>query len=87
MAWIQARLNRLRQLVAICIKKGLTPSSVGFADLVLNYSCSEFGVSMSTAKDYLKTLVGAWRYNKWKSYVKHNHYLTKEEQKRWLSQI
>lgn len=83
MAWISGRLDRLRQLVAYCVKLNLTPSKTGFADFIIHKS-STFGVSVGTSKGYITTLVEAWHHNQWKSYIENNNYLTKEEQTKWI---
>lgn len=85
MAWIQDRLDRLRQLVATCIKNGKFPDKVGFADHVIGYSASMFGLSPRTAKSYLKTLIQAWNYDHWIAYVKNNDYLNEKERQEWIS--
>jgi len=86
MAWISARLDRLRQIVAECIKRDLTPNKIGFADFI-NRKVAEFGLRPQTAREYCVTLGRAWDYNKWISYVRHNDYLSREEQERWIKQI
>jgi len=85
MAWIQGRLDRLRQIVALSIKGGWDPTRIGFADFVLR-SASDFGISPKTARTYVVTLVEAFRHNKWLSYVRYNHYLTEEEKQNWMKQ-
>ena len=76
MAWISAKLDRLRFIVAECIKRGKTPNHTGFADLVIQIANGQFGLSYGVARDYVRILVNAWNYNKWISYIKHNDYLT-----------
>ena len=49
MSWIYNRLDRLRQIVAECIRRDLSPSKVGFADFVQHISAS-FGVTPQTTK-------------------------------------
>ena len=81
MAWISAKLDRLRFIVAECIKRGRTPRHVGFADLVIQIANGQFGLSRQVAKDYVRILINAWNYNKWLSYIKHNDYLTLDDLK------
>ena len=85
MAWIYARLDRLRQVVAECVKRGLTPQKVGFADFVLRKS-SDFGLTPTTTRGYVATLIEAWNHNRWKSYIQHNDYLTEEEKEKWIQE-
>lgn len=84
MAWFQARLDRLRQIVASLAKRGITPQNVGFADYVTGYIASNFGLRPETVKAYIKTLVHAWNYNHWLSYIKYNKYLTEGEKEKWM---
>ena len=86
MAWISARLDRLRQIVAECVKRGLTPQIIGWADFV-NRKSADFGVTPLTARRYAMTLAQAWNHNKWRSYILNNDYLTKAEQENWLNKI
>jgi len=83
MAWIQGRIDRLRQIVAELVRRNATPDKVGFADLVQTLVAS-FGLSTSVATDYIETLVRAWRYLKWKPFIQYNDYLTEEEKKVWF---
>lgn len=83
MSWISQRLDRLRSLVAECIQKGFTPSKVGFADFII-HKCASLGLSPLTTKGYITTLVEAYHYDGWVSYVKNNDYLTAEEKERWF---
>lgn len=85
MAWISSRLDRLRQIVAECIKRDLTPKRTGFADFVIR-KASELGLRPQTAREYIITLGKAYYHNKWRSYVRYNDYLSKEEQDRWIEQ-
>jgi len=84
LSWVYGRLDRLRKIVAFLVKKNITPQKVGFADHVTNFIASNFGLRPTTAKEYIKTLIHAWNYNKWLSYVKHNDYLTEGEIEDWI---
>ena len=63
MAWLQQRLDRLRQIVAELIKRNITPRDTTFANVVQGIAAS-FGVSKKTASDYLDTLLKSWKYTK-----------------------
>jgi len=84
MSWIQARLDRLRQIVAVCLKNNLNPNVTGFSDYVINYIASNYGLRPQTAREHVKTLIDAWHHNAWNSYIKHNPYLTEEEKQKWI---
>lgn len=86
MAWISARLDRLRRIVAECIQRGVTPQTTGFADHVLRISASQ-AISPKTARTYVRTLIDAWGYNRWRSYIKYNDYIPKEEQDQWIEKL
>jgi len=83
MAWIQGRIDRLRQIVAELVRRNITPESVNFADWVRSLVAG-FGLSTNVAKDYIETLFRAWKHLKWKPFIKYNDYLTDEEKKRWF---
>jgi hypothetical protein len=83
MAWFQGRVDRLRQIVAELVRRNVTPDSNNFADWVQTLVAS-FGLSTSVAKDYIATLIRAWRYLKWKPFIEYNDYLTDEEKKAWF---
>lgn len=83
MSWITERLGRLRFIVAECIRKDLTPEKNGFADHIHNIT-SCYGLRPQTCQEYVKTLLRAWNFDKWKSYVRYNDNLTQEEIKVWI---
>ena len=87
MAWIQSRIDRLRQLVATCIKAGRLPGQrrAGLADFVLN-AAATLGLTPQTCRAYLRTLIHAWNHDRWRSYVENNPYLTEEQRETFLEQ-
>jgi len=87
MAWIQARMNRLRYLVAVLLKEGVNPKSAVLGNRVIEILSAEFGLRPQTAKEYAETLKWTWRRNRWISYIKGNPYLSKEEQERWIRKL
>lgn len=86
MAWISARLERLREVVANCVKKGLDPTKTGFSDFVINYISANYGLRPKTAREHVRTLIDAYNFNRWASYLKHNDYISKEEAEEWIRQ-
>lgn len=77
------REDRIKQLVALCVKNNRTPRQTGFADLIHQLSATRFFVVKATATGYLHTLIQAWRMDKWRTFVKDNSYLTVEEKTEW----
>jgi len=83
MSWYYDRLDRLRRMVAECITKDLNPSKVGFADYITHLGAS-FGLRPSTVKEHIISLVEAYHYDAWVSYVRENAYIPKEKQEDWF---
>lgn len=78
------RFSRLHEIVAVAIKNQITPQKIGFADFVIRFAESKYGVSKSTAKSYVITLVDAWRHDRWITMVRDNPNLTPEEKREWM---
>jgi hypothetical protein len=78
---------RLSQLVAVCVKKQKTPSKVGFADFIHQLCASYYGVDKRTRREYLDTLIQSWNFEKWRTLVQSNGYLSKEEKEAWTRQF
>jgi len=76
--------QRLRQLVAVCVKKGLNPKKTMFCNYILQVTAVYYQFSKRTAKQYVDILIRAWHFDKWKSMVENNEYLEKEEQNEWI---
>jgi len=87
MAWIQARIDRLRYLIALLLKERVNPKSPVLANRVMEILSAEFGLRPQTAKQYSETLKWSWRRNRWLSYIKDNPYLSKEEQEKWIKKL
>jgi len=85
MSWHRERLERLRQIVAELVKRGITPDKPNFANVVRSLTAG-FGLSTKTANDYVETLIRTWKYLKWKPWLQYNDYLTPEEIKVWMEQ-
>lgn len=73
----------MRQIVAELIRRDITPNSNNFADVVRSL-CAGFGLRTATTRDYVQTLINAFKYLKWKPFVENNDYLTPEEKQAWL---
>jgi len=86
MAWHQSRLDRLRQIVAILIKRNMTPRHNLYGTVVQGIVCGEFGMTETVAREYTRTLGMAWKHNRWISYVRHNPYLDKKEIDGWIEE-
>lgn len=86
MAWFQGRIERLRAIVAELVRRNVTPDKTGFADLVYMLVAS-YGLRTETAKDYVDTLIKAYKLNKWLSFIKYNDYLTEDEKQRWMEKF
>lgn len=84
MAWYYQRLDRLKQIVAIMVKHNMDITQVGFADAVLKAAAAQ-GLAPKTARDYVTTLLDAYRHDRWKAFLVYNPYLEKEEKEQWLS--
>lgn len=76
--------QRIRQLVAVCVKKSLTPKKTAFCNFILQVTASYYGFSKRTAKQYVDILIRAFRFDRWKSLVENNVHLEKEEKKQWM---
>jgi len=76
--------NRVNQLVAVCVKKDLTPSKTGFADFLIKLCATYFSCDKRTSRAYIDTLIQAFRFDKWKTLVSSNLFLSEEERKEWM---
>jgi len=85
--WIQERIDRLRRLVAVLIREGITPQHSLYGTRVLQIACGEFGVREQTAREYTRTLAYAWQRYRWTNWIKHNPYLTKEEKEEYIRKV
>ena len=85
MTFSMIRRDRIYRLIALCVKNGVTPSKTSFADFILTTASALFTVSHKTSRGYIDTLIQIWNYDKWKTFVKNNDYLTKEEKEKWMS--
>lgn len=84
MSFRQNKLDRIDQVIALCVKNGMTPEKNTFASFVIKTCCIRFGLDESTARSYLRTIITAWRGDRWKYNVKGNGYLSPEETKKWI---
>ncbi len=75
--------ERLDTYVALAVKNNLTPNHNCFAGFIHRVSASKFGTSRAVSKSDLKTLVAAWRGDKWQTLVQDNPYFTAEEKQAW----
>ena len=78
---------RISQLVAVCVKKQKNPSKVGFADFIHQLCAAYYGVDKRTRREYVDTLIQSWRFEKWKTLVQSNTYLSMEEKNEWMKQF
>lgn len=83
MSWISERLDRLRQIVAEAVMNGIDGESVKFADFVL-MKASCWGLAPNTSRTYIDTLMKAWNYNHWITYVQGNNYILEEKKEKWI---
>jgi len=79
--------ERIRQLVAVCVKKSLTPKKTAFCDFILQVTAAYYGFSKRTAKQYVDILIRAYRFDRWKSLVDNNILLKEEEKNRWINPL
>lgn len=79
--------QRLKQLVAVCVKKGLNPKKTMFCNFILQVTAVYYQFSKRTAKQYVDILIRAYHFDKWNSLVTNNPYLEKEEQNKWITQL
>ena len=77
--------QRIRQLVAVCVKKNLTPKQTAFCDFILRVTASYYGFTKRTAKQYVDILIRAYRFDVWKSLVQNNIHLEEEEKTKWIN--
>lgn len=77
--------QRIRQLVAVCVKKSLTPKKTAFCDFILRVTAAYYSFSKRTAKQYVDILIRAYHFDRWKSLVENNIHLEKEEQNKWIN--
>ncbi len=77
---------RIDQLNAVCVKKGWTPKTTGFADRLFGIMAAYFQLERRTARHYIKTLIDAWNHDKWATFVRGNELLTDEEKEAWIKQ-
>ena len=87
MSWVQERLDRLRQIVASCVKNGMYPDKAGFHFFVSGLISSSYGLTPRTVKNYIKTLIDAWKFNRWDSYLSNNGYVSHDEVEAWRQVI
>lgn len=83
MAWIQGRIDRLRKIVAILIKEGVTPNDVNYGQRVYEIACGELGLRKATSREYAQTLQVSWRHYRWTNWVRGNNYLSEKERQEW----
>lgn len=87
MAWISGRIDRLRKIVAILIKEGITPNDLKYGQRVYEIGCGELGVRKVTSQGYAEALGISWRKYRWVNWVRGNGYMSKEERTDWISQV
>ena len=73
-------------MVAVCVKKDLTPKKTGFCDFILRMCATYYSYEKRTAKKYVDILIQSFRFNRWLSLIKNNTYLKKEEQEKWITE-
>jgi len=76
----------LSVLVALCVKNNKTPDKVGFADFVVKACASMYGMDRKATKHPISVLISAWYFDRWKSWIKQNPSLKKEEIGQWIEQ-
>lgn len=79
-----SRADIVNYLIGVCVKNGVTPQKVTFANFIRKVCASKFSMDKYKAKSYIDTLISAWQFDKWKGYVEESPYLTLEEKERWL---
>jgi len=84
LAWYYQRLDRLKQIIAYAVKNNIKGTDTKFASCVIQV-CASFGIHKKTGREYLETLITAYKFNKWKSYLIHNKYIEKEDVENWIN--
>lgn len=84
MSFRRDKLDRIDQVIALCVKNNMTPDKNPFAGFVIKICSIRFGLDESTARSYIRTIISAWRGDRWKYNIKQNAYLTKEETEKWI---
>lgn len=82
----EARQDRIRKLVALCIKNNITPEKITFGNFVRRVCLSTFGLEKQAAKSMALTVYGAWTGDHWKIMVQDNPYLTEEQSQKWIKE-
>lgn len=74
----------IAQLIAICVKKDLTPKKIGFSDYIYRLCATYWVYERRTARKYVDILIQAFTFDKWKGLVKANTFLKEEEREAWI---
>lgn len=74
----QQRVERLKKVVAMLIKRNLTPDDAAFVPAVKSFLIQD-GLSLKTIREYTEFLVSCWRATRWEPLIKDNQFLTKED--------
>jgi hypothetical protein len=75
---------RLDCVVALAIKNNVNPHKNNFPAFTRQVLASKFAVSQTTMNSDIKTLISAWRTDRWKSIIWNNPYkITREEIDQW----
>ena len=80
---VYGRLLRIQKLIALLVKADITPNSMKFADFVHGKVATTFGFTKETGREYLDSILAAWRQDRWNGLIEKNPFLTKQEKEAW----
>jgi len=81
---VTTKTHRINQLIAVCVKKEMTPKHNGFCDYIVRVCATYYAVEKRTAKKYVHVLIESFRFDKWKSLIQNNNFLSEEEKAEWI---
>ncbi len=79
MTHAEERSDNIARLLAMCAKTRKTPSSIGFADFIINFCYKVFDCKKRTSREYMDVLISSWHTDRWQSRVDESPYLSDEE--------
>ncbi|MGA3289899.1 MAG: hypothetical protein ABSD42_06655 [Candidatus Bathyarchaeia archaeon] len=85
----EERSDRITRILAACVIRNKTPSSIGFADFIAQVCYKYFGfdVTRRTTREYTDALIGCWHDDLWRSRVSENPYLSDEQKQGWAERV
>jgi hypothetical protein len=72
------------KIVAVCVKRNITPNKTGFADFLFRLSAAYYQNDRRTTKKYIDTLIQAYHFDRWRTLVEQTCFLTQEEKNLWI---